>query len=169
MPGPIPPGEEGIIKIKLNTANKGGRTVDKKITVFTNDPENERLYIDMKVKVDRLYKLSHRRVNLVGNVGVALKQTVTLTPEKDHAFKVKEVTAKRGDHINYQLHDISNQTETKYELTIENTKKEAGPYFDTLYLKTDSTVQPEIKIQVFGNIRKPTEVKEKQLSKLKEK
>jgi hypothetical protein len=161
LPGPIPPGGEGTIQIKLNTAKRGGKTVNKKITVFTNDPNHQRLYIDIKVKVDRLYALSHRRVNLVGNIGEALQQTVTLTPETKYAFKLTEVSTKRGEHIKYQLNEVSDEKGVRYELAIENTKKDTGPYFDTMYLKTDSKYAPEIKIQVFGNIKVPPIVEEK--------
>lgn len=99
--------------------------------------------------------LSHRRVNLVGALGESLKQTVTLTPEAKYAFKLKEVTTKRGQHIKYHLNEIEDDKGVRYELAIENTKQDTGPYFDTMYLLTDSTYEPEIKIQVFGNIKKP--------------
>ena len=153
LPGPIPPGEEGIIRVKLNTAGKGGRTVHKKITVFTNDPNHRQLYIDLKAKVDRLYTLSSRRVNLVGHVGDALQKTVTFTPEANHAFKLTEVSTKRGECIQYKVNEISDEKGVRYELLIQNIKKDAGSYFDTLYLKTDSKFKPNIRIQVFGNIK----------------
>jgi len=37
-------------------------------------------------------------------------------------------------------------------LTVENLKKVGGRYSDTIYLKTDSKIKPEIKIRVYGNI-----------------
>jgi hypothetical protein len=35
---------------------------------------------------------------------------------------------------------------------IENKKTEKGRYFDTVYLKTDSKIQPQINVNVFGNV-----------------
>jgi len=37
-------------------------------------------------------------------------------------------------------------------LIVENLKKGKGHYYDTIYLKTDSKIKPEIKIRVYGNI-----------------
>jgi hypothetical protein len=37
-------------------------------------------------------------------------------------------------------------------LIVENLKKAGGYYLDTIYLKTDSKIRPEIKIRVYGNI-----------------
>jgi hypothetical protein len=40
----------------------------------------------------------------------------------------------------------------RYLLKIRNTKTDKGRYFDTIWLKTDSKVLPEITIRVFGKI-----------------
>ena len=37
-------------------------------------------------------------------------------------------------------------------LTVENLKNEKGRYWDTIDVKTDSTIKPRITIHVFGNI-----------------
>ena len=42
---------------------------------------------------------------------------------------------------------------TRIEVIVENTRKEIGPYYDTITLATDSSRKPEIKIPVFGNIK----------------
>jgi hypothetical protein len=44
-----------------------------------------------------------------------------------------------------------------YLLTVENIKQETGRYFDTIILKTDSEIQPEISISVYGNIFSKTQ------------
>jgi hypothetical protein len=48
-----------------------------------------------------------------------------------------------------------------YKLTVENAKDTEGRYFDTIQLKTDSKVQQEIKIWVFGDIKDPNRKKGK--------
>jgi hypothetical protein len=35
---------------------------------------------------------------------------------------------------------------------IENKKTATGRYVDTVYLKTDSKIQPQINVNVFGNV-----------------
>jgi hypothetical protein len=43
----------------------------------------------------------------------------------------------------------------RYKLTVTNLKREKARYFDTIVLKTDSDVRPELKISVYGNIFDP--------------
>jgi len=111
--------------------------------------------------VDRVYTLSSRKVKLVGLLGEKLSQTVTLVPEENYPFSVTKLRAKRGKNIRFQLAEVTEADKRRFEVTIENTRDDIGPYFDTVYLTTDSEYVSEITINVFGNIQKPPEEKTK--------
>jgi len=109
--------------------------------------------------VDRVYTLSSRKVKLVGPLGEKLSQTVTLVPEEKYPFSVTKLHAKRGSNIRFQLAEVTEADKSRFEVTIENTRDEIGPYFDTVYLTTDSQYIAQITINVFGNIQKLPEEK----------
>ena len=79
-------------------------------------------------------------------------RTVKIIPEPKHPFKILEVRARNGKDIRFELKPISGQEQNGYELVVENLKKTKGRYSDTIILKTDSAVKPEIKIHVYGDI-----------------
>ena len=47
---------------------------------------------------------------------------------------------------------IKNGNDLNIRLTIENLKGDTGGYGDTIILQTDSSIQPEIRISVYGRI-----------------
>ena len=157
IPGPIPPGAEGTISVRFNTTGYGGNTVQKTIKVKTDDPTAPELSLTITGPVDKIYTLSPDNVRLQGVLGQEITQTVTLIPEKGHPFSVKGVTAKRGKSIRFRFTEVKDPEGARYEIVVENTRQEPGPYFDTLFVQTDSTTKPEIKIPVYGSIRKPTD------------
>jgi len=91
-------------------------------------------------------------LRLVGSVGQPLKRSVIIIPEKKYPFKIIEAKAKKGDNINVTLGEVKHPDVTRYILTVENLKKGKGRYSDIIALKTDSTIRPEIRISVYGNI-----------------
>ena len=67
-------------------------------------------------------------------------------------FKVTEVKVRNGNHIEYKLQERKTSSGLIYQLSVENLKVEPGRYYDTIYLKTNHQLKPELKIKVFGNI-----------------
>jgi hypothetical protein len=126
--------------------------LSKKVEVVTNDPANATDFLTITGTVDLLYTLSPKRVRLDGVLGTGIKQTVTLVTQEKYPLKLIEASAKNGDNIQYKLSEEKEGNITKYKLTIESIRKDVGRFVDTLYLKTDSAIQPEIQIPVFGNI-----------------
>lgn len=125
----------------------------KNIAVYSNDKKNPRQNLTITGQVERLFQLSPRRVRLVGPMGIDLKQIVTLVTEEKYPMNLVEVRAKNGLNIEYQLAEIREGKKNRYELTVANRRKDAGRYVDTIYLKTDSEIRPEIEIPVFGYIQ----------------
>jgi hypothetical protein len=136
---------------------RGGGTLNKRVEVVTNDPVNPKEFLVITGTVDVLYTLSPKRVRLTGVLGTGIKQTVTLETQEKYPLKLVEVKAKDGDNIRYKLAEEKDGNVTRYKLTIENIRKDVGRFVDTLYLKTDNALQPEIQIPVFGNVTALTE------------
>jgi hypothetical protein len=126
--------------------------LNKKVEVVTNDPVNPTAFLTISGTVDVLYTLTPKRVRLTGVLGTGIKQTVTLETQEKYPLKLMEVRAKNGDNIHFKLAEENEGAVTRYKLTIESVRNTAGHFVDTLFLKTDNPVQPEIQIPVFGNI-----------------
>lgn len=61
----------------------------------------------------------------------------------------------KGRDIEFSLSEKAFPEGDGYELLVKNQKTDPGRYQDVLSLKTDSAVQPVIKVSVYGNISKP--------------
>ena len=91
-------------------------------------------------------------MRLRGSAGKQIKESVTIIQEEKYPFKIVNIEAKQGVNIDYKLKEIIEPKGIKYILTVENTKKEKGKYYDTIHLITSNTLHPVIKIRVRGNI-----------------
>ncbi len=131
----------------------GGRTIKKKIQVHTNDKEKKTLSLNVTGAVERFADIQPRRVRLAGVEGTPLKKEVTINPTPKYPYNITNIRAKNGTNIKYQFEELKKPGKTGYLVTIENTKKKKGRYQDTIFLTTNSKVQPEIDIFVSGNIR----------------
>lgn len=83
------------------------------------------------------------------------KAAVRIIAQNKYPFKIVDVKAQKGDSIRFDLTEIKQPETAGYLLSVENTKKERGRYFDMIHLKTDSSIQPEIQIRVYGSILDP--------------
>ena len=144
----IPPGGEGKVTLKVNTYNKGGHTIRKHATLFTNDKKNPRLKLTISGSVDKFVTIRPNRVKLRGVVGDAIKRKVTITPEKKYPFKIVKVSAKEGKDIHFELSEEKSETGPFYALLIENKRAQTGRYFDMITLETDSHIQPKLLFRI---------------------
>lgn len=78
---------------------------------------------------------------------------VSIIPEKKYPFKILDAKAQSGQNISVQLDEISKSNGTAYELKVENISQKSGRYYDTIILKTDSKVRPELDVKVYGYLR----------------
>lgn len=148
----IPPGGEGKITIKVNTTGYGGKTLVKKITVNTDAPVNPLLHLTVVGNVNNFVTIIPQRVILRGFAGDQITHKVKIIPEGKYPFKIVGGRTIQKKNIRYELEETKRSKMAEYVLTIANLKKEKGRYFETIRLKTDSKIRPEIKIRVYGNI-----------------
>lgn len=121
---------------------------------MTNDPANPQAKLHISGKVEKFVTFSPRVVRLTGQKGKSIKSTVKIIPEKKYPFSIVELKAKDGKNINYSFEELKGE-EKGYLLHVENTLEHAGSYHDSIILKTDSKVKPEIPVRVYARITDP--------------
>ncbi|MEW6671654.1 MAG: hypothetical protein AB1427_08115 [Thermodesulfobacteriota bacterium] len=136
----------------MDTDGYGGSRLRKTAVVHTDDPANPRLTLIISGPVAEFASISPKRVVLRGTAGQPLKGEVTIMPKEKYPFKITAATARFGSKIRVKYEEIQNSDPRGYVLTVENLQTERGRYADTIMLKTDSRIRPEISIQVFGDI-----------------
>jgi len=146
--------------LKVSTTSYGGRSLRKNIVVSTTDPQNPSVTLSISGMVEKFVEIKPKYVRLVGAVGESISTLVTILPMQKHSFKITEVKAMKGRDITFSLSEKAFPEGDGYELLVKNQKTDQGRYHDVLSLITDSTIQPVIKVSVYGNIRKPDTVKE---------
>ena len=113
------------------------------------------MQLDISGKVERFATIQPASVNLSGPVGQPIAREVKIIPQEKYPFSISEVKALDGKNVLYKLEEVNKPTEKGYVLHIENTKKDAGRYRDTIVLKTTSEIKPELEIRIYGNIFDP--------------
>jgi hypothetical protein len=127
----------------------------KSIKVYTNDPKNEKIALQLSGTVKKFVTIKPSKVFLKGNVGESISQVVTITPGENEVFKIIKDNALKGVDYKYSLKEIEIDGKAAYELTVENTRETEGRYFDKIYLITDRTDQQPISIIVSGYLTNP--------------
>ena len=153
-PGQIPAGGRESISVTVSTSNRGGQTLHKGFTVYTNDPHKPEVRLQVTGKVNAFLTVSPQYVRFFGRVDEPLSQTVKITPLDGHPFTIKAVEAQQGQNLRYDLKPLGNDPRKNgYELVVENTMKEAGNYRDLITIQTDSKEKPSVTIPVYARIQ----------------
>jgi len=141
----------------------------KSITVYTNDPVNPQLTLRVKGAVKDFVSISPKRVRMTGAAGDEISSNVTIIPHKEYPFKILEAKPLQEGNIKVEMEEVNKEGKTSYQLTVLNLKNERTRYFDTIVVKTDSKIRPELKISVYGNIlEKPEPAPDKQVGSVKQ-
>ena len=119
------------------------------------------LYLTIMGNVEQFVDIVPKRVVLRGFTGNPIKANVKIIPKDKYPFTIKKAKSTNTKNITFTLEQTKSSEKTEYVLTVENLKKTKGRYVDTIKLKTDSKIRPEIKIYVIGNIH-DRPIKEKQ-------
>ena len=125
----------------------------KSAGVYTNDKRRPRQDLVITGLVEKFVTMKPRHINLRGIAGDTVKSKVTLIPEKKYPFKILSVRAKDGKYLKYQLEEIKQSDRLAYEINVENLRQDSGRYYDAIILETDSKIQPQLNIRVYGYLR----------------
>ena len=127
----------------------------KTVTVETSDKKNPVARLEISGKIEKFATIVPASVRLSGPPGKPVVGEVKIIPQEKYPFSVTEAKALDGKNILIKLEEVTKPPEKGYVLHIENTKKDAGRYRDTIVLKTTSKIKPELEIRVYGNIFDP--------------
>jgi len=141
--------------LKLKTSSYGNSDVKKNAVVHSNDPSNPKVTLTIFGKVEKFVDLNPRYVRLTGRIGDKITVPVTIVPTAKYPFKISDVKARTGTAIKYSLSERTQAEGGGYNLLVENTRNQKGRYVDVLTLSTDSDIQPQLMVRVYGNIMAP--------------
>ncbi len=84
---------------------------------------------------------------------VDLRQSALIVPEPRFPFTITKIKSRQGDRfVGLELEEIRHNDRPAYRLTAINHQKEPGRYYETITLDTDSKIQPQLYVHVYGNI-----------------
>lgn len=127
----------------------------KNIRVYTNDPKNEKITLQLGGNVKFFAHIRPTKVFLKGNVGEPLSQTVSIIPGEDEAFKILHINALKGGDYTYHLEEAEIDGRKGFTLTVENLRETEGRYFDKIFMITDRTDQAPLSVIVSGYLTNP--------------
>lgn len=136
----------------MDTAGYGGRRLEKGADVLTNDPKEPVAHLTVAGQVDRFATITPRMLSLRGVSGETLRGSVRIVPEEKYPFKILGTYPMEGK-LKVQLDEVTQDGKTTYALMVENMRTEAGSYHDTVRLKTDNPLQPEMDVRVYVYLR----------------
>ncbi len=136
----------------MDTAGYGGRRLEKSAEVMTNDPKESVVHLTIAGPVDRFATITPRMLSLRGVSGETLHGSVSIVPEEKYPFKVLDTYPLEGK-LKVQLDPVTQGGKTTYALRVENLRTEAGSYNDTVRMKTDHPLQPEMDVRVYVYLR----------------
>ena len=148
----ILPGEKGKISARFRSRGYGGRKVNKRIHVKTDDPKYNSLDLSITGHVDKLFDISPQNILLKGNAGKKIESEITIIPDAGHNSQILEAKPQIGKYISCSLKKTDDSGPLKYILTVTNLRKEKGRYSDHILVKTDSDTLRRISIRVSGDI-----------------
>jgi len=125
----------------------------KTANVYTNDKAHPQQDLVISGQVENFATIRPLHISLRGLAGDSITGTVSIIPEKKYPFKILDAKAQSGKNISIQLDETKNSNGAAYELKVENTSQKGGRYYDTIILKTDSEVRPELNVKVYGYLR----------------
>jgi hypothetical protein len=123
------------------------------VRINTNDPQRPWLEVVVSGRVEKFAEIRPERVHLAGPPGAPLVAEVEIFPRTDYPFTIREITAKNGAFIKYELIERCTDGKNRCVIRVENTRRDAGRYADALYVQTDSQMRPTIPIYIIGMIQ----------------
>ena len=150
-PPAIAAGSAEAITIKLDTNGYGGQRITKTATIDTSSVEVPSVALTLVGQVDIFARIEPQRLSLRGKPGEAISGKVTIARLPRYPFRIVETRARTGSDIAFQLAE----TAGGYELDVQVTRNQPGRVFDTIVLRTDSPVKPELQVGIYLQILDP--------------
>ncbi len=139
----------------MDTYGYGGQNIRELAIVHTNAFTRSQFNLAMVGAVEKFADITPPRARLFGRVDQDIRTVARIIPRDKYPFEIKAVRSENPGNIHFELQRQDTASKTAYHLTITNLKREAGRYYDTLIIETDSAIMPEIKYFVIGIISNP--------------
>ena len=153
----VPPGQEGEITLKLNTARRQGKTT-KSAAVYTNDPKKPTARISLTCFVKQYVNIKPSdRINMVGFEGDELSQQLTIEATDEGPLEITEVSSNVDEKIKYELKEV--EKGKKYTLEVKNKSTEEGFIRGNISVQTSSSNKPVINLPLYVKLQKELDVK----------
>lgn len=136
----------------MDTTGYGGRRLEKSADVTTNDPKEPVVHLTIAGSVDRFATITPRMLSLRGVSGETMRGSVHIVPEEKYPFQILETYPVEGK-LKVQVDEVTQDGRKAYALNVENLRTEAGSYNDTVRMKTDHPLQPEMDVRVYVYLR----------------
>jgi len=120
--------------------------------VHTSDEKADVIQLKIRGKVNQFATITPARVRMTGAMNQNITSRVVIIPDPSYPFKIVEVKPEKVGNIRVEVKETGQEGARQFELSIFNLKNEKARYFDTVVVKTDSEIRPELKISVYGNI-----------------
>jgi hypothetical protein len=127
--------------------------VKKTASVYSDDKNRSKMDLVISGQVEKFVTIRPQHINLSGYAGDSVKALVSIIPEKKYPFKILKASAQDGSNLKFELEEAKPSADGAYELKVENLKQDAGRFYDTIILETDSKIQPQISVRVYANLR----------------
>ncbi len=139
----------------MDTHGDAGKVIEKKITVFTNDPLEPIKKLSISGRVYPPAKIEPKAARLFGDHKKDVSATVRITPWPFHPFEITGARAESGKYIEFTLRkeDAEGEKSNSYVIVVKNTAKKRIRFTDKIILTTTSDIAAQIEIRVFGIIR----------------
>ncbi len=148
--------------MKVRTKGIAG-SVNKRVTVFSNDPDKSQIVLAVRGKIEHYVILKPRAVNFWGAPDRKLVRKVEIFPGKEVKLRIKKIRSTIPNEVKYKLN--VGEKEGEYLLTVENIRTTPGRYYGKIIMETNLQEKPRLTLKVYGNIRNPkgvtTKTKEK--------
>ncbi len=113
--------------------------------------------LQIEGNVEQFVDITPARVRMTGQAGDDVSAKVTIVPMDKYPFRILDAKPEKDGNIRVEV--SKEEGRKAYMLTVFNLKQEKVRYYDTIIVKTDSKIRPELTINVYCNLAEKPRVK----------
>lgn len=106
--------------------------------------------LQVEGNVDKFVDIKPARIRMTGQAGQDIFKEVTIVPLEKYPFKIVDAKPEKDGNIRVEVKEEKDKN--LYLLTVFNLKQKKTRYYDTIIVKTDSKIRPELTISVYCNV-----------------
>lgn len=122
------------------------------MVVHTNDSRNPAMELIVNGRVEIFAEIRPKHLRLTGKAGEPVTAVVEIIPRLDYPFKIKNVRAMNGQHIQLNMANKTQNGKPVFEVTVTASRPAPGRISDVIHIETDSPIRPTLQVPVYGTI-----------------